>query len=375
MHFPDRKPFRKPANWVAAIAVEALAPVLHAYARVKTSSPTPPREWKKALIAGASHIGDLLYRSASLERLKAGLPHCDFHYLASPGSCEILKGNPALAGILPWMRTDSFRDIEPEHLAALEAMSFDAILCINSGRYWPELALALRLGIPNRVGYTCKGFSGWVTYPVSIEFPKSYAAYFRDFVASLTGQVPDWPLRPIIHANAEDEAAAAGLWERLGLQAHSRVVACFMTTRQPTGVWPAENFGKALRLLRDGNGAHVLLCGSAVDEPLLAGINRDFGLDADLVTGKLGLRALCCFLRRCRVAFTTDSGPRHIANAAGIPVYFFRNLRSDPIETGAYLDSETDLCPATGWLAPERHAEILAAISPETVAGRIAGSL
>jgi len=345
------------------------------HARAKTGPPSPPREWKKALIAGANHIGDLLYRSASLERLKAGLPNCDFHYLAAPGSCEILEGNPAIAGILPWMRSDSFADIDLEHLAALKAMRFDAILCINSSTYWPELLMALRLGIPNRVGYTCKGFSGWVTHPIPIEYPKSYAAYFRDYVASLTGRAPDWALRPIIHANAEDEAAAVGLWEALGLEAHSSVIACFMTTRQPTGIWPAANFGKALRLLRESAGAHVLLCGSASDEPLLAGINRDFGLGADLVTGKLGLRALCCFLRRCSVAFTTDSGPRHIANAAGIPVYFFRNLRSDPIETGAYLESETDLCPPTGWLAPGEHAGILAEISPEMAAGKIAGSL
>ncbi len=68
---------------------------------------------------------------------------------------------------------------------------------------------------------------------------------------------------------------------------------------------------------------------------------------------------------------TTDSGPRHIANAAGVPVFFFRNLRSDPVETGAYLDTETDFCPPTLWLDPARHAAILSAIAPERVAAAI----
>ncbi len=371
VRFPDRKPFREPANWLAAVAIEAAAPALRAHARIKTGRASQPREWKRALIAGASHIGDLLYRSASLERLKAGLPDCEFHYLATPGSSEVLEGNPALAGILPWMRSDSSLDIGEGHFEELRGMGFDALLGINTGKYWPELLLGLRLGIPNRVGYAHKGFSGWVTYPVPIEYPKPWVAYFRDYVATLTGQRPDWALRPVIHANAEDEAAAAGLWEALGLGKHGCVVACFMTTRQPTGVWPAGNFGKALGLLRERTGARVVLCGSAADEPLLAGIDREFGLEAGLVTGKLGLRALCCFLRRCRLALTTDSGPRHIANAAGIPVYFFRNLRSDPVETGAYLESETDLCPATGWLNPEEHAGILAGIAPEWVAEKI----
>jgi ADP-heptose:LPS heptosyltransferase len=373
--FPDRKPFRKPVNWLAAIATEALAPGFRAHARAKTGPPSPPGEWKRALIVGASHIGDLLYRSASLERLKAGLPQCDFFYLAAPGSCEILEGNPALTGILPWLRSDSSLDIDTGHFEQLRAMRFDAVLCINSGNYWPDLMLALRLGIPNRVGYIWKGFSGWVTHPIPIQFPKPYAAYFQDYVASLTGQAPDWPLRPIIYPNAEDEAAAARLWETLRLQSYRHVIACFMTTRQPTGVWPAANFGSALRLLRERTGAHIVLCGSAMDETLLARINRDLALDADLVTGKLGLRALRSFLRRCSVALTTDSGPRHIANAAGIPVYFFRNLRSDPVETGVYLESETDFCPAAGWLEPGRHAGVLAAISPELVADKVAALL
>ena len=368
MHFPARKPFRKPANWLAAIAVEALAPLLRVQARARTGPPSPPREWERALIAGDNHIGDLLYRSASLERLKAGLPNCEFHYLAAPGSCQILEGNPALAAILPWLRSDSPLDLAPEQFAALKAMRFDAILCTDCIRYWPELLLALRLGIPNRVGYTYKGFSGWITHPIAIKYPQPYAAYFRDYVACLAGQAPGWPLRPVIHTNAEDEAAAAGLWEALGLQAHPRVVACFMTTRQPTALWPSGKFGETLGLLRREHGAHVVLCGAASDEALLAGVNRDFGLEADIVAGKLGIRALCCFLRRCSAVLTTDSGPRHIANAAGVPVVFVRNVRSNAVETGLYVETETDLCGPPHDGDRGDGAALLAAITPARAA-------
>ena len=364
MQFPNRKPFRKPASWFAAVAVEGLAPVLRAHARVTTGPPSPPREWKKALIAGASHIGDLLYRSASLERLKAGLPQCDFHYLAAPGSSEILEGNPALEGILPWVRSDSFLDILPEHFAALRAMRFDAVLCVNSSRYWPELMLALRLGVPNRVGYAHKGFSGWVTHPIAIEYPQPFAAYFRDYVAALAGQAPQWPLRPVIHANAEDEAAAAKLWEALGLQPHRRVVACFMTTRQPTGVWPTSKYGETLSALRRKSDAHIVLCGAAADKALLADVNRAFGLEANVVAGSLGIRSLYCFLRLCSVVLTADSGPRHIANAAGVPVVFVRNVWFNAVEAGVYVDTETDLCGRPHDGDRGDGAALLAAIDP-----------
>jgi len=352
-----------------AVGVEAIGPLLRAGARVRTGASSEARRWRKALIIGDSHIGDLLYRSASLAQLKAGLPECEFYYLAAPGSSAILEGNPAIAGILPWQRGDSPLDLDAEHFAALKGMGFDAALCTNCIKYWPELLLALRLGIPNRAGYVYKGFSGWVTHPLGIRFPQTYPDYFRHYVAGLTGLRPDWPLRPVIHAGPEDEAAAGELWERLGLGGHARVVGCFMTTRQETGVWEPGNFGKALRLLRESAG--IVLCGAAGDRPLLERINRDFQLEAGITAGDLGLRALGCFLRRCAAVLTTDSGPRHIANAAGVPVFFFRNLRSDPVETGAYLDTETDLCPPAAWLDPGRHAAILSAITPEAVAAAI----
>ncbi len=372
-HRPN--PSRKKANWALAVAVEAASPLLRAHARLKTAPPSVPRDWRKVLITGATHIGDLLYRSASLEYLKAGFPDCEFYYLAAPGSSQVIEGNPAITDTLPWIRSDSPLDLAPEHFAALKAMRFDAALCANSGNYWPDLLLAIRLGIPNRAGYTFKGFSGWVTHPIPIRYPDTYPAYFRDYVASLTGLPPAWSLRPIIHPTPADQAAAAELGARLGLARRQRLLACFVTTRQPTGVWSPESFGQALNLLAETAGFHIVLCGAAGDKPLLSRIDRDFRLYADIVAGDLSLRALACFLRGFHAVLTTDSGPRHIANAAGVPVFFFRNLRSDPVETGAYLNTETDFCPHAAWSDPARHTPILSAITPKDVASKIAAAV
>ena len=120
--------------------------------------------------------------------------------------------------------------------------------------------------------------------------------------------------------------------------------------------------------MRRERGVHVVLCGAASDEALLADVNKDFGLEADIVAGKLGIRALCCFLRRCSVVLTTDSGPRHIANAAGVPVVFVRNVWSNAVETGVYTDTETDLCGPPHDGDRGDGAALLAAITPERAA-------
>jgi len=373
--FPSHTPFKKKTNWLIALAVEALAPVLRVYARARTGAASAPGTWRRALIVGDNHIGDLLYRSASLEALKAGLPGCELHYLAAPGSCGILEGNPALASLLPWQEGDSPLDLSAEHFEALRGMRFDAVLCTNCIKYWPELLLGIRLGIPNRVAYVYKGFSGWVTLPVPIRYPQAFVAYFRDYAAALAGRAPSWAPRPVIRTNAADDAEAAALWDARGLAGHARVLASFITSRQPTGVWPAEKFGETLRLAREQTGAHILLCGAASDEALLAGINRDYGLEATIIAGALSLRALCCFLRRCSAVFTADSGPRHIANAAGVPVVFVRNVWFNPVEAGPYVETETDLCPVPAAGAAQDSAALLASITPERAAEAVVKAL
>jgi heptosyltransferase-2 len=371
--FPRSKPFHKKTNWLIALGVEAGGPLLRLQARLKTGPPSPPAQWRKALIIGDNHIGDLLYRSASLERLKAGLPECEFHYLTAPGSAEVLQGNPALTAIHPWVRSDSPLDLTAEHFATLKEMRFDAALSTNCIKYWPELLLAIRLGIPNRAGYEYKGFSGWSTRPIPIQYPQPFAAYFRDYVAALTGQKAGWPPRPVIHASERDRLDAEALWK--SLDRGRPITACFPTSRQPTGIWPVSRFGETLRALRKKCDTHILLCGAASDEAILSGINKQYDLDADTVPGSLNIRALSCFLRRCAVVLTADSGPRHIANAACVRVFFVRNVWFNAVEAGVYVDSETDLCGPPDDGDRGDGVALLAAIKPENAADLVASKL
>lgn len=374
--FIQPRTFRRKTNWVVANGAELLAPALAAWARRHTvGEPLPPRRWKRALILGANHIGDLLYRTASLDALKQGLPDCDFYYLTAPATAEILAGQPSLEAVLPFARSESLLDLSQDHQAALRDLRFDAALCTNSNGYWADLLLAIRLGIPSRAGYTHKGFSGWVTHPVPMRYPQSFSSYFRGYVAHLTEQDPTWPLRPRMYADAAAEEDAQAAWQRHGLGEGRPVIACFVTTRQPTSVWPPEQFGRTLAELRRRGNLHIALCGAVGDRTLLDTINRDFGLDAAVIAGDLGLRALYCLLTKCAAALVSDSGPRHIANAARLPVYFVRDVRSNRIETGRYLDTEMDLAPPDELVPASRQARVLEKIVPESIADAIIDGL
>jgi ADP-heptose:LPS heptosyltransferase len=360
---PAKYTFRKRTNFAIAILSEMAAPLFRIAAKLCSGlGPSPPEEWRRGVLLGAGHIGDVLYCTASLQSLKEGLPRCIWHFVAPPPVSEVLANNPHIASCVPT-------------LASLNSSTkIDVVICYNSGAYWRETIQAVRMGIPNRVGYTHKGFSGLVTHPITINYPQPYPAYFRDLVAQLTGRIPDWSLRPRIYPDTQDELAADVIWNEGKLDPTRPVVACFATSRQPSGVWPAKKFAETLAGVESNGEYRTVLCGTAADEKVLKELKLRFNLRAPIIAGRLNLRSLGCFLRRCAVVLCPDSGPRHIANAVGTPVVFVSNIAVGRVETGGYVGTETDVAPNSENVPVTKQEEMFKLLKPEFVAATVRSS-
>jgi ADP-heptose:LPS heptosyltransferase len=331
----------------------------------------PPQSWKRALILGDNHIGDILYRTASLQGLRAGLPHCDLYYLTSPTSVDLLVGNPNIKAALPWLQSDSMLDVSAEHMKQLRAMQFDVALCTNCIRYWSELLLAVRLGIPARVGYTYKGLSGLVTHPIPISYPKPFAHYFRDYVSTLTGRQWAEPVTPAIYLDEQSKLEADQVWRRLSLTHEDRVIACFVTSRQDTAGWPVRRYRALFEMISRRLSVRIVLLGAKEDGVELDSIVRGCDCIIDVCAGDLKLRALAAFVQKCSLVLAKDSGPRHIANAVGTKVLFFRSGSFSEVEAGRYCDNESDLSPTGEFLTKEGQEALLARVQVEDVFTRV----
>lgn len=361
----ERQTFRSPTLYAAACATEIAAPLLRVFARMRNpGNPTHPSTWRTALLLGADHIGDVLYRTPSLHALKRSFPDCEWLFAVSGSAGEVLANNPHVTPvILPAHAPDKSAALAN----ALRGKVVDAVLCYNSGGYWTDLLTALDLGISNRVGYVHKGCSAWVTHPAKINFPQPYPAYFRDLVAQLTQQTGDWSLRPLVYPSDQDHAEANALWDDLHL-GQTPVLACFPFTRQTTPSWSANNFAQALKSVAESTGVQPLLCGGPDDGHRLSALATQATLSCPVLAGRLNLRALTAFLSRTALVFANDSGPRHLANAAGVQVAFIRNLWPRRIETGCYLDTETDLAPMDDCLSGKALHSALTALTSDSVA-------
>ena len=366
--------FRQKRNLVAAYASEILRPVLHVHAAlVCGAAASPPSDWRRGLIyAGDSHIGDILYNTPSLPHLARGLPQCEWHYAATKAPGEVLGNNPHLGGLILANHAEDFADSRSDAAAKIRRMKFDVAISYTSGNPAPSLRFMLKNRIANRVGKIHKGFSGWITHPVGFRAGQSFPAYFRDLVSELTGLPPDWPLRPLVYPDAKDESDGLDRFIRIPGERKIPVIAAFLTSRQPHGVWPVEGFCQTLQLVTQQRNVRLVLCGAPDDRVFLEQANQRHSLGASINAGDLGLRALVCFLRQCSLVLCPDSGSRHLANAAGTPVVFVRNLWFKHEEAGTYCDTEFDMAPRDAeCVAVPEQAGQLARIKPEHAADHI----
>jgi ADP-heptose:LPS heptosyltransferase len=356
--------FRQKRNLALGIASEIAAPLLRpiasSFARGKV---TPSSQWRRGLIIAHNHIGDVLYRTPSLQALHDGLPQCEWSFLTTQSSAAILKGNPHLSEVIPWSRGEHSWNVDAAHRRELKKRDFDVVLCTNTLRHYPDFVLATSLGIPNRVGFTHKGLSGLITRPVAIDFPSPFAGYFRALVGDVIGRAPDWSLTPEIFLDEVASSEAQRVIGALGLSGERPVVACCLTTRQPHGNWPVEFMVAAIAEARNATDMDIVLCGSSGDRERLNAIAANLGGRVHVTAGDLSLRSFGAFLRECTALFTLDSGPRHLGNAVGTRVLFARNLSHSRIEAGTYCATETDIAPESEYLS-DTEIQRLAAATP-----------
>jgi heptosyltransferase-1 len=363
-----RDAFRKRRNLMLAYGSELASPLLRLLAGAATRGPrTKPGDWRRGLILSHTHIGDVLYRTSSLPVLRESLPRCEWSYATSAESAPVLANNPDIAEVMPVIEGENSWNLRPGGFRELASRGFDAVLCTNTLRHYPDLALALRLGIPNRVAFSGKGFTGLINHPVTLPFPSSYAGYFQHMVRTITGTHGDWPLRPRMYPSASDRATAGSVWSSLKLGGRP-VVACSLRTRQARGNWPEQLLIAALTSARRRHDFDVVLCGAPSDASALGEISRALPFPSHVLAGRVDLPGFTAFLSRCSVLLTLDSGPRHLGNAAGIPVVFARNLSHSKVEAGRYCDTESDIAPDLEYLDDDEIAVAATTTSPEDVA-------
>lgn len=335
---------------------------------------TVPRAFE-VLILRPDHLGDLLFVTPALRRLRAALPEARITLAVGPWARPVLAGNPDIDELITipypgFTRQASGHPFAPYQLlghwaAVIRDRAPSAVVILRNDHWWGAL-LAQRAGVPLRIGSDDPAVRRYLTHPIATPATHWVArnATLLDATANLLGGKLDptpvtpatAPLRPPTAPEAADTA------EQL-LRAHG-VTGPFFVVVPGSGArvkhWPAPRWAQAATALARETGLHVVLTGSADEIPLVEEIRAGIDAPALSLAGQTDLPTLAAVFARARLVTGVDSGPLHLAVAAGTPTVHLYGPSSiddfgpwgDPARHQAI--SAGLRCPRCGDLSPER---------------------
>jgi heptosyltransferase-2/heptosyltransferase-3 len=285
----------------------------------------PPRS---VLLIRPDHLGDILLLTPALHALRCALPEARLTLLLGPWSAPAVAGNTDVDAIetLPFPgfeRKPKGSPLAPYRLLFEAATRlkgrFDTAVVLRYDHWWGAW-LAMAAGIPHRIGYDWPETQAFLTEAVPYEAGRHEAlqnARLLEALAPGIGRELGAARYTVEESDRQWAAARLDRWERERGVARTVRVAIHPGAGAAVKQWPVERWAQVADSLAARAGAEIILTGGANEAELTAGINtriEQSGLD---LAGETSFGQLAAVYQACELVLGSDSGPLHLAVAAG----------------------------------------------------------
>ena len=296
-------------------------------------APTRPRA---VLLMRPDHLGDVLFATPAIRRLKAALPETHLGVLTGPWGRRILEGNHSVDSIvtwdIPWFNRRPSRGLLAPYGSALGLVGevrrrgFDASVVLRFDFWWGALVAQLA-GARRRVGYQVPEVEPFLTDALPYDRRHRHEvernlALVDALLAALGMDIPP-PARDQsrleFHTTSSDQAEADGVLARHGLRSGERLLAIHAGAGSRLKWWSEEGFAVVADRLAERYGARIILTGQEAEAALVRSIERRATCAPVGVVGETSLGGLAALYGRCDCVVGSDSGPMHLAVAMGVP--------------------------------------------------------
>lgn len=283
----------------------------------------------RILIVKLGSIGDIVHTLPSLAAIRAAMPDAEISWVAERGSIEILKDNPLLDRLIEvdtkalrrgLMSGETLR-APRQQLRRLRASAFDIALDFQG--LLKSASIARLSGARRIFGYSSENLrepaSGLL---LSKRIPVAKHTHIINKGLQLVNGALDIPIptdsadfKFPIHTDPVHEAEA--MQAMAGTNGHYAIL-------NPGGGWPTkqwspERFGKLADALWVNLGLQSLVTYGPGEEELATQVQKASNSDKTKVVN-LSLKAFYCLAKWGKVYVGGDTGPTHIAVAAGVPI-------------------------------------------------------
>jgi heptosyltransferase-2 len=273
----------------------------------------------RAILIRFSSLGDVVLALPVAASLKAEFPATEITFLTRAAYRGLLEGQPGIdrvatleeapagvAGLRGFCRGLGAFDVAIDLHGTLRSRICLRALAAHRTLSYPKDAVLRRLWA-----------AGWMRARMARErrhVVDRYLAPLRVLGVRAATTVPALTLAPAELAAAREALRAAGVRDP------ARTAVLFPGARWPNKRWTAEGFAAVAAGLRDADGLEPVLAGDAADRDRAEAVRALIPGGAPVLAGATDVRGLAAILRVSRLAVANDSGPAHLAAAAGTPV-------------------------------------------------------
>lgn len=280
----------------------------------------------RILVLRYRFIGDTVLTVPFLRNLRAAFPKAQIDLMLEPFSGQVIEGCPYVDRVIPFeLKTIHRYSSQSERGRLSSYLHYRQV--IRKGRYDAAFVLKRSLSsallvwasaVPRRIGFATEGRRFLLTDPVAYRQDQHEVENFLDCLRAVqvpvtTTHLELWPL-PEHTRKARDLFAAAG-WrdEDTKIVIHA---SASLAAKQ----WPLNRFAEVMRALQARYPVRFVYTGAAGDVSLYRELEQMGPFDGLDLCGATSIRENVAVYSVCDLFFGVDSGPMHMAAAAGIPV-------------------------------------------------------
>ncbi len=264
---------------------------------------------KKFLIIRLDRVGDMLLSTPVFESIKKNVPGSVVTVLLNRYSRGVLKNNPYVDRIIETGSKES-KNISAGEYDAAVVLSYDFDLSSALACYRSRASI--------RAGF--KGKYTDVFYNVEIERdPQGKYEARRNIELMEKAGFRSSYSKPALYVSADEEKSAEEFYTRNGIKPEDIVVGLHPGSKRKPRRWPVVSFAAAASVLREKYGAKLIITEGPGEYRLTCGLNALLGGNVPVLKPS-SITMWSAVYKRMNLFICGDTGPVHIAMAAGVPV-------------------------------------------------------
>ncbi len=328
-----------------------------------------------------AHLGDALLTTPAIRFLKENRKNLKIHCLVSTEGGISFENNNYITEIhtinLPWFKDKGsiFQQIIYfiKLIKLLKKINSNVAINVRSTSYHREHLAMWMAGIPERIGYSHKGFGFLLTHEVQYIVVKQSAKLKLDVVSSWLKINDDkYSLKPDFFIPADAENNANHLLKSIR-ESPNEILVAISPGAQHNFLWGIEYYVKLCRLIDQNSKAKIIFIGTNNFETYVQKIQNQLNFKTYSLIGQTTLNELAAILEDIDLLITVDTGVRYIASAIGLKTIVLIHGASSLIEFGKHVETEfiirneVPCSPCGKNICPLDTVECMVGINPDEV--------